>query len=579
MISPLPISKEHFENMNNAASHRGPDGYGLFFDGNVALGHRRLAIIDLTPTGHQPMQKQGLCITYNGEIYNYKELRRELETHGHSFQSESDTEVILTAYLQWGSSCVQKFNGMWAFAIFNPKDRILFCSRDRFGVKPFYYYHNSQKFIFSSEIRQILQDPSVPREMNKSIVSAYLVSSVVDHTNDTFFKGIHKLAAGHQMFINTKTLQVKIEKYYDVSSKNTSYDANDFPELMKDAVRLRLRSDTPVGSSLSGGIDSSLIVSLASRMTQHYRFQTFTAVPHDGLYDESDYVRKLEKDLPINAHYTKPSPEDFAAELKTVVETQEEPFLSPSIFMQYFVMKKAHENGLKVLLDGQGADEIFLGYEKYFPAMIKNVAKKNPRKAIGTLTALLNNNKNVSFGFLGRVYLKSQWPKQLSPQARAFQKMLQPDFAEDRTFVEMNRSSQSIDAYRIQDILMYNLPGLLRYEDKNSMHFGIETRLPFLDYRVVDVALRWPIHQLIEKGLAKAPLRSLFPESLPDYISQRKTKFNFNAPESFLLDKLFDCHSTEKMSLILRKPKNRSQLPPLQKWKILNFLLWQKSFF
>ncbi|MBY0386186.1 asparagine synthase (glutamine-hydrolyzing), partial [bacterium] len=441
MISTLPISKELFEKMNNAATHRGPDGHGLYFDGNIALGHRRLAIIDLTPMGHQPMEKQGLCITYNGEIYNYRELRQELEKLGHTFRSESDTEVILSAYLQWGPACVQKFNGMWAFAIYNSKDHTLFCSRDRFGVKPFYYWRNSQKLIFSSEIRQILTDPSVPREMNTSIVSAYLVSSIVDHTDETFFKGIHKLPAGHQLFVNTKTLQFKIEKYFDISQKNTSYEPKDFPELMTDAVRLRLRSDTPVGSSLSGGVDSSLIVSLACRMTPNYRFQTFTAVPYDGHYDESEYVRKLANDLPIDAHYTKPQPEEFATELKTVIETQEEPFLSPSIFMQYFVMKKAHEKGLKVLLDGQGADEIFLGYEKYFPTMLKYVAGKNPVGATRMLADLLKNNKNVSLGFLARVYLKSQWVHQLSPQAKAFRQLLQPEFANDSTFIEINRSS------------------------------------------------------------------------------------------------------------------------------------------
>ncbi len=580
LVSLNSIDQNMFRAMNTAAAHRGPDGEGFYYSDNLALGHRRLAIIDLSSGGHQPMAKHGLYITYNGEIYNYKELKEELKNLGHTFQSESDTEVILSAYHEWGSECVKKFNGMWAFAIYNSQDKSLFCSRDRFGVKPFYYFQSASLFAFGSEIQQLLCHPQVPKKLNKKTVAKYLVSSVVDDSQETFFDGIFKLAPGHNLVINTQTLKSSISRYYDVCDNNTTWQASDFADLLKDSVRLRLRSDTPVGSCLSGGLDSSLIVSIASRLPTEGTFQTFTAVPFDGFRDESEYVKRLSQDLSIQTHFTTPTPDDFKDHLQKVIRLQEEPFLSSSIMMQYFVMKKAHETGLKVLLDGQGADEILMGYEKYFPSLLAEYFFSSPLKTARLALQMFRYNANVTPGFLAKVYLKAQLKTKVSAQSQQLLSGLQTPYAQDSTFVDQNTAAQKASQYRLSDLEQFNLPGLLRYEDKNSMHFGIETRLPYLDYRLVDVALKMPLTDLLTDGLGKAPLRQQFKDVLPSYISQRKSKFNFNAPAAALSGLPLDFAKQTKSFTEFFKPSlDIGALTGVQPWKVLNLCLWHEEFF
>jgi asparagine synthase (glutamine-hydrolysing) len=579
LISLQPVDKNNFVAMNNAAAHRGPDDEGYYLEPLLALGHRRLAIIDLTNAGHQPFLKQNLYITYNGEVYNYKELREELKGLGHDFASETDTEVILSAYIQWGEKCVEKFNGMWAFAIYNPQNNSVFCSRDRFGIKPFYYFSTENSFVFASELQQILKYNNVKKELNIQAVGKYLIASTVDDSEDTFFKNIKKLKPGHNLSINTKTLKMQISQFYFANQTNTNYTTGDFSEILRDAVRLRLRSDTPVGSCLSGGLDSSLIVSIASTMSTKGKIQTFTAIPFDKIFDESEYVRKLACDLPLETHFLNPQKEDFHSSLLDVIRIQEEPFLSPSIFMQYFVMQKAHQEGLKVLLDGQGADEILLGYEKYFPHMLLNILQKNPILAFKNSTQMLTNNSNVSTGFLLRQFAKICFPALQSPQIKRFSPYIQNEFL-DNSLYSLGRTTRSISAFRIKDIDEYNLPSLLRYEDKNSMHFGIETRLPYLDFRVVDIALKWPIEKLFSDGLGKAPLRQEFNDVLPEYIRNRKSKFNFNAPQNIWTDTIKDLLSKSPSFPIFFKPiETMSDLAPLQQWKMLNLCLWHDHYF
>jgi len=580
LITQGDLDRDNFKAMTVAAAHRGPDDEGFFFADGIALGHRRLAIIDLTSAGHQPMEKDGLQIVYNGEIYNYKELRDELRGLGHKFVSESDTEVILAAYREWGGACVPRFNGMWSLAIYDTAKKTLFCSRDRFGIKPFYFYHGGDFFAFGSEIRQILACRRVRAKLNRQTVAKYLISSVVDDSDETFFEGIQKLRPGHNLLLNTTSLRADFSSYYDVRRSNTTLGPGDLRETLADAVRLRLRADTPVGSCLSGGLDSSLVVSLASRGAVQGKFQTFTSIPFDKKFDESGYVRKLATDLRIETHFTTPQKSDFHSALGEVITLQEEPFLSPSIFMQYFVMKKARETGLKVLLDGQGADEIFLGYEKYFPAMITKMAVHNPLGAMKMLKDLVSKNDNVSLPFLLKVKAKGYMAVAMSPQIRALKKVTRGEFTADDSYATLNLDARNYEKYRYEDIVHANLPGLLRYEDKNSMHFGIETRLPYLDYRVVDIALKTPVEDLIVGGLAKAPLRTQFDGVLPEYIAHRRSKFNFNAPA--------DLWSTEAAKILAASPSreyffkddlNFSELNGIQPWKVLNLCLWHDHYF
>lgn len=379
IISKGSIDKNSIEQMTSCVSHRGPDGYGYYLDDRFALGHRRLAILDLSDAGHQPMEyMQRYIITYNGEIYNYIEIRKELEKEGYTFQSKTDTEVIMAAYSFWGSDCVNHFNGMWAFALFDKEKKIFFLSRDRFGVKPLYYAQIGDMFVFGSEIKQLLLF-SENRFVNKKILIDYLVCGFSEHTEETFFEGIYSLAGGHNLTYCLQKHTFCIEKFYHLVLDKTAEKIEEeqaiekYKEEFLRSIRFRLRSDVKVGTCLSGGLDSSSVAATAS--DQYYlesrlKFQAIHAKSTEIETQESDYAEKLASEKPIELHILTPSVEDFLAAIDDVFYTQEEPFGSPSVFMQFFVMKKAREIGSIVMLDGQGGDETLLGYERYYPAYL-----------------------------------------------------------------------------------------------------------------------------------------------------------------------------------------------------------------
>ena len=344
---------------------------------DLFLGHRRLSIIDLSSAGHQPMCNEdgSLWIVYNGEIYNYLEIRKELVSLGHRFNSYTDTEVILHAYEEWGADCLSRFNGMWAFAIVDLKKKRIFCARDRAGVKPFYYVYDGKRFCFASEIKAILKMDHFSVEPNEQIIADYLFGGLIDHTRETFFKGIYQLRPGEYLLIENNGLTTK--PYWDIEPNEAHFVQEDdytasFYELLEDSIRLRLRTDVPIGTCLSGGLDSSSIVCLANRLMFNgqsidprlvgERQKTFSSCFEDPVYDERKFIELVIDRTGAEKNYVFPQAEALFEDLTKLIWHQDEPFGSITIYAHWNVIRLARKRGVTVLLNGQGADELLAGY-------------------------------------------------------------------------------------------------------------------------------------------------------------------------------------------------------------------------
>jgi asparagine synthase (glutamine-hydrolysing) len=575
------VAVEEIEKINNIANHRGPDGEGYFLENNLAFGHRRLSIIDLSDNGKQPMSYlERYVITFNGEIYNYVELREELVSLGYKFKSKTDTEVILAAYDKWGEGCVNKFNGMWAFAILDKKEKIVFCSRDRFGVKPFYYFSNSKVFGFSSEIKQLLplQEKNI---LNSEEFLSYLIFGALNVSEETFFNGIKKLPPSHNLVFNLNKFTYEIKKYYQLQEDFS----RSFKDTFIDSVKLRLRSDVKVGTSLSGGLDSSLVAAVASKFYKNST-EKFMAIHGKSLEkktDESRFANLLANYSDLDIHTVEPNPTDFIQNIDEVILTQEEPFLSPSIFMQYFVFKKAKELGLKVMLDGQGADEILLGYKHYFPRLLKLYLKN-----YGTLRFLkeyigtLKNNKDG----IPIVPIKRIFKKIFSNRIGDSQLLINPhDFPKYKDF-RKKLITTNLFEFHHKEIFLSSLPALLRYADKNSMRHSVEARLPFMDYRVIETSVSMNLDKKFVSGWTKFPIRQSFDSDLPRKIAWRKCKLGFAAPDKTWL-RSYENEMEEEVfnSPLLLSFFNKAQMKEIynsknlnQRWRFFNAARWSNLF-
>src|SRR4030042_721227 len=417
------INPDYIKRMTDSLRHRGPDDEGFLavdstsgkvvsltgiesktygpriedFNGsaNLFLGHRRLSIIDLSPSGHQPMSNEDgtLWIVHNGEVYNYIEIRNQLETLGYHFKSRTDTEVILHAYEEWGVDCLSRFNGMWAFAIINLKTKKMFCSRDRAGVKPFYYLYDGKRFCFASEIKALLQMDDLCVEPNEQIVADYLFSGLLDYTHETFFKNIYQLRPGENLLVEADKLAV--QTYWDIEVKEVRFPHDSdyierFYELLKDSIRLRLRSDVPIGSCLSGGLDSSSILCLANQLMfdgRHIdprlvgeRQKTFSSCFEGPTYDERKFIELVTHQTGAEKNYVFPKAENLLKDLSMLIWQQEEPFGSTSIYAQWNVMRLSKKRQVTVLLDGQGGDELLAGYPTSFYFLVRQILKSGNMK-------------------------------------------------------------------------------------------------------------------------------------------------------------------------------------------------------
>ena len=531
--------------MNEAIRHRGPDDEGVYVDDSVSLGHVRLAIIDLSPKGHQPMryEKDGreVWIVYNGEIYNFMELRRELEKKGYAFNSNTDTEVILAAYLEWGFDCVKRFNGMWAFAIYDKTKKLLFLSRDRFGIKPLYYYYDGRNIIFSSEIKAILKH-KIKREPNDAVIFDFLYYNLLDHTEDTFFKGIKRLMPGHNAIFNLRTRELRSIKYYDLHERlgklgKAEEDPATFRELFKKAVKRRLIADVPVGSCLSGGLDSSSIVCMMRELEKNREIKTFSLIFPGFKLDESKYQESVVQKCKVKRYTTTFTAEDILKDLEDLIYTQEEPFSTLSIYGQYRVMKLANENGMKVLLDGQGSDEILAGYHYFFGYYFAELFRKFKWiKLAKEVLAYHKIHKSWSPLLNMILYLSPKFIRRTLWRRRF--KYLTDNFVErykNRKSKELQWSIKSLNEALLLAETYYSLPHLLRFEDKNSMRWSIESRVPFCDHELVEYVLSLPAEAKLERGITKKILREALRGILPEDIRTRISKIGFATPDEDML--------------------------------------------
>jgi asparagine synthase (glutamine-hydrolysing) len=526
-------------NMNNALSHRGPDDQYIYTDERVSLGHRRLSIVDLSPAGRQPMANEdgSIWIIFNGEIYNFSEIRPELERRGHKFRSGTDTEVIIHAYEEWSTRCVERFNGMWDFAIYDKGKNLLFLSRDRFGVKPLYYYQDDRGIIFSSEIAGILQH-DVPRSPNEKIVYQFLAFGLVDHTTETFFKGILSLGAGENLIYDLSSKSIRFERWYDLESRIEDVGplsdedlANRVRNLFQDCVRYRLIADVPVGSCLSGGIDSSSIVCAMRHQSPKKIIKTFSLVFPGLLIDESEFIDEVIKQTKVQSYKETPTLEELLAELEDLVATQGEPFGSLSIYGQYKVMQLAKKNDMKVLLDGQGSDEIFAGYQKYHNYYLFACLKKG---RFGEFLRMFRPNflEFVGTTLMGKTQLSRNFLDRLKSRKSA--RFVGNFYKGDKSY-PLFKSGFDLNLILREDVATISIPHLLRYEDRNSMRWSIESRVPFMDYRLVELALSLGYDMKINNGVTKYIFRKAMDGMVPSKILARRDKIGFATPDSIWL--------------------------------------------
>ena len=534
--------------MAERIAHRGPDGSGsTILDGRVGLAHRRLAIIDLSAAGAQPMRSPaGIEIVYNGEIYNYLELRSELASLGFSFRTESDTEVLLAAYERWGTDCLVRLNGMFAFALYDPRNRLLFAARDRFGEKPFYYHSAPGLFVFASEIKALLAHPSVPCQPDYRSIFRFLRYKETDRDPDTFFDGIRALPAAHSMTVRVDGGEVAIRRYWELAGEPEETGSHAalveaYRELLADSIRLRLRSDVPVGSSLSGGLDSSAVVGYIARAQGIEHQHTFSARFPGYPLDEGGFIADVVAFSGANGHEVVPQP-DFAA-LERLAWHQEQPLLSLSPLAQWSVMELARDRNVTVLLDGQGADETVAGYHAYFGALYRGLFRTGHWVQLASAAGAYARQNGLR-RLIGLAYYTL--PTGVARAGRALRRSsaVPPEFeaaygttGNPPPRVFRDDVSQALYA----TVTSTMLPTLLRYADRNSMAFSREVRLPYLDHRLVELAFRLPTSLKLDGVETKVVLREAMREYLPDSVRRRRDKIGYAPPQrAWLLGPLRD---------------------------------------
>jgi asparagine synthase (glutamine-hydrolysing) len=521
--------KELLARMSDQLKHRGPDGMGTEVRGCVGLVHRRLAIIDLSEDGLQPMTNEDktLWLVYNGEIYNYVELREELIKQGHRFHSQSDTEVILHAYEEWGAGCLLRFNGMWAFALWDEKRGQLFCARDRFGIKPFYYTEINGSFLFASEIKALTAHPDVGKGPDDEILRTYLAWGVQDYSERTMFRGILQLKPAHAVIVSKDgpctpyrywDVNINAEILSDVSEKESG---NRLLSLLREATRIHLRSDVTVGTCLSGGIDSSTIAVLINALIRQEapasvgaRQKTFSVVFTDERFDESRYIDEMVAATGVDARRTEPDPDQLWNDIDRLVWIQDEPFGSLSIYAQYCVMRLAHED-VKVVLDGQGADELLAGYLAYQESYIRGLIYS---LQVGSALREIAGSLRHHGRFFGNAVI------QLLTRRSRRRHLTVP-------IPRVDRYEGPLPEVLRRELVSTNLPALLHYEDRNSMAFSIESRVPYLDLRLVEYVASLPLDRKIHNGVTKKVLRDAVKGIVPESIRSRMDKMGFVTPE------------------------------------------------
>lgn len=657
------------QSMNDLIKHRGPDDEGYYaiattnkdlvligndtpmstlrnnlmtqdinavLDSNIklALGHRRLSIVDLSELGHQPLSidDDNYWICHNGEVYNYLEIKEELESIGYRFKSKTDTEVILTAYKEWGRECLHQFNGMFAFIIYDKVKNNIFVARDRFGVKPLYFYSDDTGIYFSSEIKAFTVLPSWKARLNHQRAYDFLMHGVTDHTDETLFANVYQVKGGEygEFCLNEEIdwiedkQKLRLERWYDLKDHkiNISYvnACKEFKDKFINSIKLRLRSDVDIGSCLSGGLDSSAIVSVMSRELKNSgsknTVKTFSACSHYKEFDEKEYVDIVVKDSRATSFCTYPELENLFKQNEEITWHQDEPFGSTSIYAQWEVFKLAAAQKIKVMLDGQGADEQLCGYkglyiQSYFNELFRKFKFLTLIKEMSLFHKIHAINRSDAWQQL--LKLKLQWLKnmvkiiiQLLPM-RFTSKVFGSKIKLWHTHNWLNNSNlcykkvspfakiNYADIRKISygQLTSNNLSMLLHWEDRDSMAHSIESRVPFLDYNMVEFVYNLPTEYKISKGTTKCVLRDGLDGILPEAIKNRQTKLGFVTPEEiwvkgnseFFREKLLEAieYSQEVLlkEAVLKKFDmliNGDNSFDFWLWRVISFGTWMRVF-
>jgi len=550
--------------MSDMLTHRGPDDFAYLLlrsrDGefrlgqgdferlpaDVCLGHRRLSIIDLSPLGRQPMSNESndIFLVFNGEIFNYLELRDELGAKRHSFRSRTDREVILHAYEEWGADCVTRFNGMWALAIWDQRKREMFCSRDRFGIKPFYYYLGENGFVFASEIKGILPALDSRPSGDFGVLGDYLIDGTLCRTQNTFFKGIRRLPPAHNLIVSMSG--TRTSQYWNYTTRSQIYNETQpvetFRELLTDSIKPRLRSDVPVRIALSGGIDSSSILALASSLMGPHRPKSFTAVFPGESYNEYEYARIASQAAGLELFCVDYQPGQFVEDLSQVIWSMDYPALEGQVLSRWELLRLAGRHA-KVVLEGQGADEMLAGYvARYFaPYLFDEIAGAGRRQNGLSFRELLGSCREAHRACGWRAYeglIRRLAPKTLS--LRAFRNLSASSRVYSREFARLNPGhpeelEKGPFEDRLTNLLHFDcakgiLPMLLKFGDALSMAFSVESRLPFLDHRLVEYAFSLPAHFKLRGSQSKGVLREAMAGVIPERIRRRTDKVGFRTP-------------------------------------------------
>jgi asparagine synthase (glutamine-hydrolysing) len=517
---------------------------------NLALGFRRLSILDLSSAGHQPMPSADgkYWIVFNGEIYNYLELRAELSRYGYVFRTGSDTEVILAAYQHWGVDCLSRFIGMWAFALLDCRENKLFMARDPFGIKPLYYARNEGRLAFASEIKVLLECFDVSRQINPDRMHDYLRFGITDYGDETIFAEIKQIPAAHYLIIQlNNSTPAELKRYWSIDLNkraDISFDeaAARLRELFLKSVNLHLRSDVPVGTALSGGIDSSAIVAAMRHLDPHLEIHTFSYVADDPAVSEEHWADIVADAAGAVSHKVRPTSAELISDLNYLIGTQDEPFGGTSIYAQHRVFKLAHEAGIKVMLDGQGADELLAGYPFYLTARVASLLRQGQLIEANRLikqASSLPQLKGMNLLARGGASLLPRGIRRIVRHATengAAPKWLNNEwFARRGVEIRQPFKSRGQDILREQlhdTLVESSLPMLLRYEDRNSMAQSIESRVPFLTVELAEFILSLPESYLIGPDCtSKRVFRQAMRGIVPDAILDRRDKVGFATPE------------------------------------------------
>jgi asparagine synthase (glutamine-hydrolysing) len=626
-----PIDCSNLLNMTRIIRHRGPDDEGFLLvntntsaiqhhvhddtiaeiksiskilpvstDSNLGIGYRRLSILDISAAGHQPMSdpEGNVWIAFNGEAYNYIEVRSELIARSHQFKSNGDTEVVLHAYLEWGTECLQRFIGMFSFIIYDHRKRRLFIARDRMGVKPLNYYFDGKKFIWASEEKQIAATAIVPLSPNETKIKEFLKDNIYFEDNETFFTEIKQLQAGHFLLVDNNGLN--IQKYWDLSIPpaadmyNESQSTDCILELLNDSVKLRLRSDVPLGIALSGGIDSSSVSCLARNMTQS-TIQTFSVYYEGKKYDERKYIEAVLNTGGFNPTFYTANEDIRFEEISNWIYQQDAPSTGASPFSAYQNYKNVRAAGIIVLLNGQGGDELFAGYPYYLKYYLADLIKtKKWGKFLNILfhlSASQGIKTTASHTYLAGIALskdKSTLRKMEHQKYsnREFYPETQPDIHE-------YYSDSFITQALYDSIKITHLPHMLRWEDRNSMANSIESRVPFLDHRLVEKSFYIPAEFKLKNGVTKFALRKAMKNTVPDLILNRTDKIGFGTPtgkwtryflaneiRELINDKEFDQRPWWYANKIRNRfSKDLDSFGDNELWRIMTCELWSRHFF